>query len=68
MNSSFFCDTTPCSPLKVNQCFVGALRLHFQGKRSQEGKQGENRCQGEVFLLDSFLDLEDGDMLLRNVG
>jgi hypothetical protein len=29
--SYIFWDTTPCSPLKVNQCFGGTCRLHLQG-------------------------------------
>jgi hypothetical protein len=33
MESSMFCNITPCSPLKVNQRFGGTCRLHLQGCR-----------------------------------
>jgi hypothetical protein len=31
MKGSIFWDITPRSPLKVNRCFGGTFRLHFQG-------------------------------------
>jgi hypothetical protein len=33
MKSSIFWDITPCSPLKVNQCFGGTSRLYLQVRR-----------------------------------
>jgi hypothetical protein len=30
IKSTIFWDITPCSPLKVNQCFRGTYRLHLQ--------------------------------------
>jgi hypothetical protein len=42
MKSINFWDITPCSPLRVNQCFGGTYRLHLQGPRSNFSKNPES--------------------------
>jgi hypothetical protein len=54
MESSIFCDITPCNPLKVNRRFRGTCRLHLQYRRISQAKkknQRERRWQGAGFLL-----------------
>jgi hypothetical protein len=44
MESIFFWDMTPCSPLSFNRRFGGTYRLHLQGRRnmfSKTSKQAE---------------------------
>jgi hypothetical protein len=54
MKSSIFWDIPPCSPLKVNRRFGGALLA---------------TCFHAGFLLGAFFDLKDGgDMFFRNIG
>jgi hypothetical protein len=67
--STFFCDTTPLSPLKVNRRLWSTFRLHLQVRRiSQESRVLLPTC----FTLVScwfFLGPEDGgDISLRSVG
>jgi hypothetical protein len=38
----------PCSPLKVNRCFGGTCRLHFQGRRMSKGM---NQCGSSAYHL-----------------
>jgi hypothetical protein len=45
MQSTIFCDTAPCSPLKVNRGFGGTYRLHLQGRISRARYQRESRWQ-----------------------
>jgi hypothetical protein len=46
VESTIFCDITPCSPLRINQRFGGKYRLHLQGRKiSQARNQHESRCQ-----------------------
>jgi hypothetical protein len=43
-----FCDTTPCSPFEVNQCFGGTCRLHPQVRRiSRARNKRESKWQAE---------------------
>jgi hypothetical protein len=60
-----FWDTTRYSPLKANGRFGVIWRLHLQG-RSISYAWSKRRTAN--FLLGSFLDSEDRDMFLRNVG
>jgi hypothetical protein len=45
------CDKTPCSPLKVDRCFGGTYRLHFeawrisQARKPPGSRQQEEPCQ-----------------------
>jgi hypothetical protein len=44
--SCIFCDITPCSSLKVNQCFRGTCRLHLHGRSIIQGRiQSETRSK-----------------------
>jgi hypothetical protein len=66
IKSTVFWDITPCSPLKVNQCFGATYRLHLQGLRISQGRdQREGRWQAELLF---FVSEDGGDMLLRKVG
>jgi hypothetical protein len=48
--STIIWDITPCSPLKVNQCFRGTYRLHLQGRRiSQARNLLESRWGSKLF-------------------
>jgi hypothetical protein len=37
-NQYIFLDTTPCSPLKTNQCFGGTCPLHLEGRRINQAR------------------------------
>jgi hypothetical protein len=59
MRSPIFCNTTQCSPLKVNRHFRGTCDLHFQGRKiSQARNQQWSTCclLHAGFLLGLFLD------------
>jgi hypothetical protein len=48
VKSTVFWDIKPCGPLKVNRCFGGTYRLHFQGRRMNRARnQRETRWQAE---------------------
>jgi hypothetical protein len=45
-----FCNTMPCSPLKVNRRFGGICHLHFQGRRIS---QKINQCKASNMQVSS---------------
>jgi hypothetical protein len=66
MKSFIFWNITQCNPLKVNRRFGGTCQLHLQSRRIN---RAEHTCFRVGFLLDLFLDPEDGcDMFLQNFG
>jgi hypothetical protein len=53
-------NVTPCSPLRVNQCFAGTYRLHLQGwKVSQARNQHEYIQQAECIYILKIICLDD---------
>jgi hypothetical protein len=51
LESTVFCDITPCSPLKFNQYFGGTYHLHLHGRRiSRARNQRESRWQAETIV------------------
>jgi hypothetical protein len=67
MKGSILWDITPCSLLKVNQCFRGTCCLHFQGQRISQVK---NQCEAVAReQLGLFFNPEyGGDMFLQNIS
>jgi hypothetical protein len=71
--SYIFWGITPCSMLKVNQCFRGTCRLHLHSQRiGQARNQHESRAATSFhtgFLLSLYFNHENwGGMSLRNVS
>jgi hypothetical protein len=64
MKNIIFWDITPCNHLKVNRLFGGTYRLHLQGRKISRARALLATCFQADFLLDLFLDPEDGGNIL----
>jgi hypothetical protein len=51
MKSSVFWDMTPCSPLKVNQCFGGISQFRLHCRRISQARQQHEAGSFTCFLL-----------------
>jgi hypothetical protein len=72
MKSSIFWDIKLYSPLTANQHFGGIRRLHLQGGRISEARNGMKKVANSVsccFFLGLFLGRAGGgEIFFRNVG
>jgi hypothetical protein len=66
MNSSILWCITSNVQMKLNRCFDGTYRLHFQGPRLRQIRRQHKRGNIAAFLLGLFFDSKDaGDMSRR---
>jgi hypothetical protein len=56
MNTTIFCNITPCSPLKIKKRFGETYRLNLQGRKIHRGRnRRENRWHSELCLTLDFI-------------